>query len=237
MNTRDASAAFDSYFVDNPVMVILRGFDSEQAIELTRRAWRLGLFLVEIPIQSDRDRAVLAAAAELGRGEGQPVGAGTVTSVELVARAADAGATFTVAPGLDDRVAIASIEGGLPHLPGVATASEIHRALQLGMRWQKAFPAAQLGSDWIAAMRGPFPDVRLVATGGIDTDNAQEFLRAGAAACRSAARSPPPPTRTSGNWCGSGARDARSAATPCWTGPHPRQRRTRQAHRRPRTRD
>lgn len=176
------SDIFDSHFAQVPVMVILRGFEPAQAIALTRRAWGLGLPLVEIPIQSDGDLAALSAAAEEGGRRGRLVGAGTVTSLDVLARAVAAGATFTVAPGLDVAVAQASTEAGLPHLPGVATATEIHRAQQLGMRWQKAFPAAQLGSGWIAAMRGPFPDVRLVATGGIDTDNAAEFLRAGAGA-------------------------------------------------------
>jgi 2-keto-3-deoxy-6-phosphogluconate aldolase len=71
---------------------------------------------------------------------------------------------------------------GLPHLPGVATATEAHRALRLGLAWQKVFPAAVLGTGWIAAMRAPFPDVRFVATGGVDAANAEAFLQAGATA-------------------------------------------------------
>ena len=58
----------------------------------------------------------------------------------------------------------------------------MHRAGQLGLTWLKAFPAAALGTGWISAMRGPFPDVRFVATGGIDSDNAAQFLAAGAGA-------------------------------------------------------
>jgi 2-dehydro-3-deoxyphosphogluconate aldolase/(4S)-4-hydroxy-2-oxoglutarate aldolase len=68
----------------------------------------------------------------------------------------------------------------MPHLPGVATASEIQRALAAGFVWLKAFPATALGPAWFRAMRGPFPTVRLVATGGIDAHNAQEYLSAGA---------------------------------------------------------
>jgi 2-keto-3-deoxy-6-phosphogluconate aldolase len=64
----------------------------------------------------------------------------------------------------------------------VATATEIHRAARLGLVWLKAFPAAALGPGWFAAMSGPFPQIRLVATGGVDASNAAALLDAGAAA-------------------------------------------------------
>jgi 2-keto-3-deoxy-6-phosphogluconate aldolase len=69
---------------------------------------------------------------------------------------------------------------GLPLIPGVASATDIQTARRSGHRWMKAFPASVLGPDWIRAQRGPFPDVSFVATGGIDADNAAEFLDAGA---------------------------------------------------------
>jgi 2-dehydro-3-deoxyphosphogluconate aldolase / (4S)-4-hydroxy-2-oxoglutarate aldolase len=123
----------------------------------------------------------LEAAIGWGRRAGQVVGAGTVTSVALVNAVAAAGAAFTVAPGFHPEVVEASRAAQLPHLPGVATATEVQSAGAAGCRWQKAFPASVLGVPWIRAMRGPFPDVRFVATGGIDTANAPEFLAAGAA--------------------------------------------------------
>ena len=76
----------------------------------------------------------------------------------------------------------ASLDAGLPTLPGVATASDIQRCARLGLGWLKAFPATTLGPGWIAAMRGPFPDVRFVATGGVTVANAAGFLSAGARA-------------------------------------------------------
>ncbi len=173
---------FDRHLAGSGVLVILRGFGPDRTVELCQRAWRLGVELVEIPIQSDDDLAALERAAAEGRRTGRIVGAGTVTTPRLVAEAAGAGARFTVAPGLDPEVAVASVDRGLPHLPGVATASEVHHAARLGIRWQKMFPAAQLGADWIAAMHGPFPHVRFVATGGIDPAGAAAFRRRGAAA-------------------------------------------------------
>ena len=91
-----------------------------------------------------------------------------------------AGAAFTVAPGFDAQVMAASEAAGLPHLPGVATPSDVQGVLKAGGHWVKAFPATALGTEWFRAMRGPFPDVRIVATGGMDAHNAREYLDAGA---------------------------------------------------------
>jgi 2-dehydro-3-deoxyphosphogluconate aldolase/(4S)-4-hydroxy-2-oxoglutarate aldolase len=173
---------FDEMFRHSPVMAILRGLDQPTTLNLCHRLWDLGVVAVEIPVQREADLATLAAAATAGEHRRRPVGAGTITSVELVAQVAAAGAAFTVAPGLDEHVLTACTGLGLAHLPGVATGTEVQRATRLGLRWAKAFPAAQLGSAWITAMLAPFPDARLVATGGITTANAGEFLSAGAAA-------------------------------------------------------
>ena len=170
---------FDTYFADMPVMAILRGMGPERTVAAATRAWDLGLTAVEIPIQSPSDVEALRAVVAEAAGRGLIVGAGTVTSTDHVARAADAGARYTVAPGLDLQVAEASQQAGLPHLPGVATATEIHTATRSGLRWVKAFPAAALGPTWFKAMAGPFPDVRFVATGGLTPADVPALLGAG----------------------------------------------------------
>jgi 2-dehydro-3-deoxyphosphogluconate aldolase/(4S)-4-hydroxy-2-oxoglutarate aldolase len=120
--------------------------------------------------------AVAFAAAE----RGLKVGAGTVTTVEQLDAAQNAGVSFTVSPGLDVAIAEESIRRGIPHLPGVSTASEILLARSLGLVWLKAFPASVLGSDWVKAMKGPFREICFVATGGVTVHNADDFLNAGA---------------------------------------------------------
>jgi Entner-Doudoroff aldolase len=107
------------------------------------------------------------------------VGAGTVVRVEQVEEARRAGAAYTVSPGLDVDVVRASLDAGLPTLPGVATASEVQAGVRLGLGWLKMFPAAALGPGWVKALRGPFPDIRFVATGGVTVESAPEFLAAG----------------------------------------------------------
>lgn len=171
---------FDSTFTRTSVMAILRGHTPQRTVELATRAWELGIDCVEIPVQSPAAVEALAATVAAGQASGRVVGAGTVTSVERLEQAVSAGAGFTVAPGLDLAVARASIEAGLAHLPGVATASEVQLAADHGMRWVKAFPANSLGTSWFQGMRGPFPEIRIVATGGINAHNASAYLAAGA---------------------------------------------------------
>ncbi|MGP4018229.1 bifunctional 4-hydroxy-2-oxoglutarate aldolase/2-dehydro-3-deoxy-phosphogluconate aldolase [Saccharopolyspora sp. 5N708] len=171
---------FDKLFT-GPVMAILRGMDPQRTVELAERAWDLGIEAVEVPIETQRAESSLRAAVLAGAKRDRPVGAGTIVTTEQLHTAKELGAAFTVAPGLDPEVARLSAELDLPHLPGVATPSEIQHAHRLGLSWIKAFPAAELGAGWFRAMLGPFPGLRMVATGGMNSHNAPEFLAAGAA--------------------------------------------------------
>lgn len=182
MTPSDSDEFFEAHFGSAGIMTILRGLSPSRTLELAERGWDSGVTLLEVPLQDDNSVAALSAAVTAGTSRGLKVGAGTIVSVDLVDQAVSLGATFTVAPGFDRDVAERSLELGLPHLAGVATATELHEVLKYGFRWQKAFPAAQLGAAWITAMHGPFPLARLVATGGIDASNAVAFLRAGAGA-------------------------------------------------------
>ncbi|GHF21880.1 ketohydroxyglutarate aldolase [Amycolatopsis deserti] len=180
----DAADFFAAHLDRNPVLGIFRGLDPQTTVDMCTRAWEFGVELVEIPVQTPDAMPSLQAAVEAAAERGKSVGAGTVTTVDQLAAVREAGAEFTVAPGLHPDVVAESQRLGLPHLPGVATATEIANALALGNTWLKAFPARQLGADWITAQLAPFPSVRFVATGGIDAGNAADFLAAG---CRAVA--------------------------------------------------
>lgn len=163
------------------VMVILRGVPSvEQAIEAANLAWDIGVELVEVPIGDIALSPVLAAVVEQGRKREKIVGAGTITSLEHVSEAVKAGAGYTVAPGFDPVIMDASVSADLPHLPGAATATEVQRVRASGCRWVKVFPASTVGPEWFSAMRGPFPDVNYLATGGVSIQRAADYLDAGA---------------------------------------------------------
>lgn len=171
---------FDTLLGNSRLMAIIRGMGKERSLAVATSTWKLGIDVVELPIQSKNDLDALQAVVEQGQACGKQVGAGTVVTTHQVKQAADAGAAFTVSPGLDLEVARASVEAGLPHLPGVGTASEVQIARKEGLTWLKAFPASLLGTAWFLSMSSPFPDVTFVATGGINASNASEFLKAGA---------------------------------------------------------
>lgn len=171
---------FDEVFATAPVMAILRGMGPERTVKLAHRAWDTGIVCVEIPLQNPEDLDSLKATVSAGRERGFAVGAGTIITVRHVAEALECGAAFAVSPGTDLQTMEACRDAKLPHLPGVATASDIQVAMSMDARWVKAFPASVLGPEWFKAMRGPFPTMSFVATGGIDAHNAEEFLASGA---------------------------------------------------------
>lgn len=174
-----ASRWFDEHLGSKPIMAVLRGLDPQTTVRLAEAAWDAGCEQVEIPIETDAALPSLAAVVRAGLQRGRVVGAGTIVTGRQASIAVDLGAAYLVSPGLDAELVADRLERGTPFLPGVATASEILTAQALGLRWLKAFPAAVLGPDWIAAMRGPFPTVRFVATGGMNGRNAGAFLAAG----------------------------------------------------------
>lgn len=180
MNDVNGSSGLEGLFEGRRVMAILRGMPAHTTVELATRAWDLGITAVEVPARDPGSMAVLRATIAAGAERGRPVGAGTVITPDQVRAVAEAGAAFTVAPGFDAEVLAASEAAGMPHLPGVATPTDIQAVLRAGGRWVKAFPASVLGADWIRAVRAPFPDIQIVATGGVDAANADAFLGAGA---------------------------------------------------------
>lgn len=161
-------------------MAILRNYEPEEAVALASRAWDLGIDLVEVPVQVAHAFVTLDSVVRAGMERGKSVGAGSVTTVEQLKEVVQRPVAFTVAPGLNPDVIRSSDEMGVPHLPGVSTPTEIQWATRLGCTWLKAFPATVLGAEWFRAMKGPFPGVSFVATGGIDANNAPQFLTAGA---------------------------------------------------------
>lgn len=125
-----------------------------------------------------------AAAADSGPASGSGpgfggalIGAGSVLRPEQVDAALAAGAQFIVTPGLSAAVVRACLEQDVTVIPGVATATEITAALDLGITTVKLFPAEQLGGvAMIDVLHGPFPDVRFVPTGGIGPHQLRAYL-------------------------------------------------------------
>jgi 2-dehydro-3-deoxyphosphogluconate aldolase/(4S)-4-hydroxy-2-oxoglutarate aldolase len=111
------------------------------------------------------------------------VGAGTVLNAEAARRCLDAGAQFLVSPGLNlPTVELAAREGKLI-MAGALTPSEVMAAWEAGADFVKIFPCGQVGgAKYIKALKGPFPQIPFVPTGGVNLTNAAEFIEAGVAA-------------------------------------------------------
>jgi len=124
-----------------------------------------------------RTAAAVEALRLLARDGDLLVGAGTIVRPEQVDLAHAAGARFVVTPGFSARVVDRCREIGLPVIPGIATATELIGALDHGIELVKFFPAEACGGvAMISALRGPFPEVRFIPTGGINATNAAEYL-------------------------------------------------------------
>ena len=105
------------------------------------------------------------------------VGAGTVLSVDHVRRAVDAGAEYIVSPGFDPAILAECRRLGVACIPGVATATEVQRALAEGAEMLKLFPASVVGGPrLLTALNGPFPDARFMVSGGITEQNLADYL-------------------------------------------------------------
>ena len=109
------------------------------------------------------------------------LGAGTVTSPQLVKLAADAGARYIISPDMNEEVIKATKLMGLVSIPGAFTATEIMRAHNAGADFVKVFPAGDMGPDYIKALRAPLSNIGLLAVGGINESNMRSFLDAGCA--------------------------------------------------------
>lgn len=114
-------------------------------------------------------------------GDELTVGAGTLTTVEQVQLSVAAGAEFLVSPGVDSPVAAAMKRSGVPFALGALTPSEVMAAMSFAPHLVKIFPGSLGGPGHLRALRGPFPDVAFMPTGGVSVDNAREWLDAGAA--------------------------------------------------------
>jgi len=107
------------------------------------------------------------------------VGAGTVTSVCDAEMACEAGAKFLIAPNTDEKVIRRTVELGMVSIPGALTPTEIVAAYNAGADFVKVFPAGNMGPGYVKAVCAPLSDIPLLAVGGINAQNAVEYVKAG----------------------------------------------------------
>ena len=180
------------------VLVVVRAPKIPDPAELCAALASGGIRTVEFTFTTPDLPKVLAAAAA-SRAPGQHVGAGTVVTAEQAEAAIDAGAEFLVTPAVRPQVAAVAQRRGVPVFLGALTPSEVLQALDLGSAAVKIFPASANGPRYLKDLHGPFPDVRLVPSGGVSSANAREFLEYGAFAVSAGTEVVPPSTVAAGD--------------------------------------
>ena len=151
--------------------------DVEDGVPLAEALLAGGLNILEITF---RTAAAAEAIARIAKSVPEMfIGAGTVLTEEQLQQAIDAGIRFGVAPGLNEALVERAASAGVPMVPGVATPTEIDRAILAGCRLLKFFPAEALGGvPMLKALAGPYgpTGVQFVPTGGVNAANARGYL-------------------------------------------------------------
>jgi 2-dehydro-3-deoxyphosphogluconate aldolase/(4S)-4-hydroxy-2-oxoglutarate aldolase len=181
------------------VLAVLRAPSADAAVRAVDALVEGGVTGVEITYSTpDAETAIAEVAAR--HGDAVLLGAGTLTRPEQAERAVAAGAAFLVSPGTDAALAAAMRATGAMVMLGALTPSEVMAATALGADVVKIFPASLGGPAYLRSLRGPFPDVPLMPTGGVNAGNLGEWLGAGALAVGAGSELCAPAAMRAGDW-------------------------------------
>ena len=162
------------------VVAVVRLSDPRAGRDVAAALLEGGVSAIEITMTVPRAADVIA---ELSRALPDAlVGAGTVTDAATARVVIDAGARFVVSPVFRPQIIEACQERNVPAFPGCFSPTEIVSAWEMGAEIVKVFPATSLGPGFIKDLRGPFPSLKLMPTGGVSKTNAGDWIRAGAVA-------------------------------------------------------
>lgn len=164
------------------IIPVVRASNSEQALLGAEAVRAGGIPIVEVTMTVPGAIEVIARLARTV-GDSVLIGAGTVLDADAARECVAAGAQFIVSPGFDRETMEAVRSEGKIMMAGALTPTEITAAWKGGADFIKIFPCGSVGgSKYIRALRGPFPQIPFVPTGGVNLETAADFIRAGAAA-------------------------------------------------------
>lgn len=162
-----------------PVIGILRGIHNDFFGDLMDAAFGAGLQALEVTLNTDGAEAMIAAQRRRVP-DGKWLGMGTICNVREARRAIDAGAMFLVTPNCDPDVIAHAAATNIPVVAGALTPTEVYSAWTAGAAMVKVFPCGPMGPGYIRELLGPFDRMKLVAVGGVNADNVNDFFAAGA---------------------------------------------------------
>jgi len=170
-----------AHLEDIGIIPAIRVSSPDDALFAANAVSKHGIPIVEVTMTVP---GAIAVIAELSRSSPELiVGAGSLPDVETALRCVDAGAQFLTSTGLDLDIVEFAVKRHIVVFPGALTPTEVMRAWRAGPDFVKIFPCAQVGGpSYIRALHAPFPDIPLIAAGGVNQQTASDFITAGAAA-------------------------------------------------------
>lgn len=171
--------------IKNKLIAIIRGVEADTCVNIAQALYDGGFRLMEITYDQKHPESWMATADTIssvvkafsGR---MYIGAGTVTCEELVELTAKAGGSFVISPDVNEAVIRRTGELGMVSIPGALTPTEAMTAHRAGADFVKLFPAGEMGTGYLKAMKAPLSHIDMLAVGGIDENNVAAYLAAGA---------------------------------------------------------
>lgn len=170
-----------SKMMDSGLIAVVRGNSEEEAIKTCELLVEGGIYGLEITFTVPNANNVIRKLTEkFADNDKVIIGAGTILDPISARMAIDSGANFIVSPSFDKEVAVLANLYQVPYTPGCATPTEITEALKYGVDLIKLFPGSSFGPSHIKSLKGPFPDLSIMPSGGVSFENMEEWLEAGA---------------------------------------------------------
>ena len=163
------------------LLAVLRGPSEAMNLNMVEDLVKGGVLGIEITFSTPNALAVVSRVDE-NFGDEVLLGMGTLTRPDQAQEAVDAGAKFLVSPHVDPVLATAMTATGVPVMMGALTPSEVVQSYNLGSDVVKLFPGSLGGPKYMKALKGPFPDIPMMPTGGVNQDNLADWFAAGAVA-------------------------------------------------------
>ncbi len=161
------------------LIAIIRDVGADDVVAVGEALLEGGIDYIEVSLSRPEEGLACIRRLRAAFGAGLNLGAGTVTCEEALQEAHLAGAAYIITPAFDEDLVKVAIKADLPIFPGVFSPAEVMRALRLGLKQLKLFPADALGPSYAASLRGPFPDAEFIGVGGISLGNLEAFWKAG----------------------------------------------------------
>lgn len=166
---------------DTRVVAVLRAAHAREYASVIEALQRGGVLSIELTLSTPGVFDELTRIQERF-GDGLEVGVGTVTTADEAETALDLGAAYIVTPVTDSDIIAACVRRGVAVYPGGLTPTELHAGWKLGATAVKVFPASVVGASYVGQLRGPFPDIQVIPSGGVNIEDVPGWVKAGALA-------------------------------------------------------